>query len=169
VTPFCEPWSCYATKAGVHGPTPGHLRQPGELARAFLLPVQTRASFLYVFACGPPGRTRRQHGGLARPSAGAPRRTGPTPVGWRGNTISWAAIGIPQSSGSSVRAVSCSRCGIVQDRAEPVKAVCGRRTTAPVKLPGERTREDDLDGTLPGQGNGSNREQGHKWTGTADI
>ena len=34
-------------------------------------------------------------------------------------------------------------------RAEPVKAVCDRRTTASVNLPGERTREDGLDGTCP--------------------
>jgi hypothetical protein len=38
-------------------------------------------------------------------------------------------------------------------RAEPVKAVCGRRAIAPMKLPGERTREDDLDRTCPAKGN----------------
>ena len=39
--------------------------------------------------------------------------------------------------------------GIVRGRSEPVKAVCGRRATTPVELPGERTREDDLDRTCP--------------------
>ena len=43
----------------------------------------------------------------------------------------------------------CSRCGIVQGRSEPVKAVCDRRATAPAKLRSERTREDDLDRTCP--------------------
>jgi hypothetical protein len=41
--------------------------------------------------------------------------------------------------------------GIVRGRSEPVKAVCDRRATASVKLPGERTREDDLDRTCPDQ------------------
>jgi hypothetical protein len=45
----------------------------------------------------------------------------------------------------------CSLCGIVQGRSEPVKAVCDRRTTAPVEVRGQRTREDDLDGTRPDQ------------------
>ena len=39
--------------------------------------------------------------------------------------------------------------GIVRDRAEPVKAVCGRRPTAPVELPRGRTRKDGLDRTRP--------------------
>jgi hypothetical protein len=43
----------------------------------------------------------------------------------------------------------CSRCRIVQGRSEPVKAVCDRRATAAVELPGERTREDDLDRSCP--------------------
>jgi hypothetical protein len=43
----------------------------------------------------------------------------------------------------------CSRCPIVRGRAEPVKAVCDRRATASVNLPGERTREDGLDRTCP--------------------
>lgn len=34
-------------------------------------------------------------------------------------------------------------------RSEPVKPVCGRRATAPVKLRGARTREDGLDWTCP--------------------
>ena len=38
---------------------------------------------------------------------------------------------------------------IVQSRSEPVKAVCDRRATASVNLPGERTHEDDLDRTCP--------------------
>jgi len=45
----------------------------------------------------------------------------------------------------------CSRCGIVRGRSEPVKAVCGRRATAPVELLSERTREDGLDRTCPNQ------------------
>ena len=39
--------------------------------------------------------------------------------------------------------------GIVRGRPGPVKAVCDRRATAAVELPGERTREDDLDRTCP--------------------
>jgi hypothetical protein len=45
----------------------------------------------------------------------------------------------------SRRGCPCSRCGIVQGRSEPVKAVCDRRPTAAVQLPGGGTREDDLD------------------------
>jgi hypothetical protein len=45
--------------------------------------------------------------------------------------------------------VSCSRCPIVRGRAEPVKAVCDCRTTAPVELPRSRTRKDGLDRTYP--------------------
>jgi hypothetical protein len=40
---------------------------------------------------------------------------------------------------------------IVRGRSEPVKAVCDRRATASVELPGERTREDSLDRTCPDQ------------------
>ena len=40
---------------------------------------------------------------------------------------------------------------IVRGRSEPVKAVCDRRATAPVELPGECTREDGLDRTCPDQ------------------
>jgi hypothetical protein len=35
--------------------------------------------------------------------------------------------------------------GLSRARSEPVKAVCGRRATASVELPGGRTREDGLD------------------------
>jgi hypothetical protein len=47
----------------------------------------------------------------------------------------------------------------------PVKAVCDRRATASVELPGERTREDGLEQDLSGPGDGSYREQGHEWPG----
>jgi hypothetical protein len=43
----------------------------------------------------------------------------------------------------------CSRYWYCPGRAEPVKAVCDRRATTSVNLLGERTREDDLDGTCP--------------------
>jgi hypothetical protein len=47
---------------------------------------------------------------------------------------------------------SCSRCQNCPGRSEPVKAVCARRATAPVELPGEPiSREDDLDRTCPDQ------------------
>ena len=36
-------------------------------------------------------------------------------------------------------------------RPEPSRLVCDRRTTTPVELPGERTREDDLERTCPDQ------------------
>ena len=49
------------------------------------------------------------------------------------------------------RIVPAPAARIVRGRSEPVKAVCDRRATAPVKLPGERTREDDLDRTCPDQ------------------
>ena len=49
------------------------------------------------------------------------------------------------------RGVPAAAAGIVRGRSEPVKVVCDRRTTAPVELPGERTREDDLDRTCPDQ------------------
>ena len=49
------------------------------------------------------------------------------------------------------RGVPAPAAGIVRGRSEPVKAVCDRRTTAPVELPGERTREDGLDRTCPDQ------------------
>jgi len=39
--------------------------------------------------------------------------------------------------------------GIVRGRAEPVKAVCDRRPTGSVELPGQRTHEDGLDRTFP--------------------
>ena len=55
----------------------------------------------------------------------------------------------PVSSAQARR--PCSRCRIVRCRAEPVKAVCDRRATAPAELPGGRTREDDLDRTSPAQ------------------
>jgi hypothetical protein len=51
----------------------------------------------------------------------------------------------PCTDYSAGQGCPCSRCGIVQGRPEPVKAVCARRTTAPGELVGERTREDDLD------------------------
>ena len=47
------------------------------------------------------------------------------------------------------RGVPAPAAGIVRGRSEPVKAVCDRRTTASVELPGERTREDGLDRTCP--------------------
>jgi len=49
------------------------------------------------------------------------------------------------------RGVPAPAAGIVRGRSEPVKAVCDRRATAAVELPGERTREDDLDRTCPDQ------------------
>ena len=49
------------------------------------------------------------------------------------------------------RGVPAPAAGIVRGRSEPVKAVCDRRATAPVELPGERTREDGLDRTCPDQ------------------
>ncbi len=49
------------------------------------------------------------------------------------------------------RGVPAPAAGLSRGRSEPIKAVCDRRTTAAVKLPGERTREDDLDRTYPDQ------------------
>jgi hypothetical protein len=40
---------------------------------------------------------------------------------------------------------SSSRWRYCPRRAEPVNAVCDRRATASVELPGKRTREDDID------------------------
>ena len=53
---------------------------------------------------------------------------------------------VQQSPGSTAGSgVPAPAAEIVRGRAEPVKAVCDRRTTASVDLPGERTREDGLD------------------------
>ena len=41
------------------------------------------ATFLYGFKAARRAARAAEHGGHARPSAGAPGRTGPTPVGWR--------------------------------------------------------------------------------------
>jgi hypothetical protein len=49
------------------------------------------------------------------------------------------------------QAVPAPAAGIVRGQAESVKAVCDRRPTAPVELPGECTREDGLDRTCPDQ------------------
>jgi hypothetical protein len=92
------------------------------------------------------GRSRRRHGAHAYAPAGAPASAAPTPGGWREKH---EAVG-PLSTDRSFQEFSgggcpCSRCGIVQGRSEPVKAVCGRRATAPVELRGARTREDGLD------------------------
>jgi hypothetical protein len=102
------------------------------------------------FQGGPPGRTRRRHGGLVRHSAGAPCRTGPTPVGWREEQEA-GPLNRQQVSAMRARGVPAPAAGIVRGRSEPVKAVCDRRATAPVELPGERTHEDDLDRTCPDQ------------------
>jgi DNA invertase Pin-like site-specific DNA recombinase len=102
-----------------------------------------------LIKAAPWGRSRRRHGALAVALAGAPVRPGLMPVGWRGEV----KFGPPE-----VRQFHrcrtgrpCSRCRIVRGRSEPVKAVCGRRPTAAVELPGERTREDGLDRTCPDQ------------------
>ena len=67
-----------------------------------------------------------------------------------GKTGSRAAIAMAVTR---VRPRGCpgSRCGIVQGRPEPAKAVCCRRTTAPVELPAKRTHEEDLDRTCPAE------------------
>lgn len=58
-----------------------------------------------------------------------------------------------------------SRCGIVQGRAEPVKAFCDRRTSAPWGRLVNAHAKTALTVNLPGQRDGSNRKQGHKWPG----
>ena len=99
------------------------------------------------FQGGPPGRSRRRLGVLAYAPAKAPAPAGPAPVGWRERRNSGRSTRSKFHSSARVR--PCSRCRIVRGRPEPVKAVCDRRATAPVKLPGERTREDSLDRTCP--------------------
>jgi hypothetical protein len=62
------------------------------------------------------------------------------------------SLSLPPRGGANAGRLARKReSWIVRGRAEPVKAVCDRRTTAPVDLPGERTREDDLDRTCPDQ------------------
>jgi hypothetical protein len=112
-----------------------------------LVPNWPCENFLYGFKAA-----RR----AARAAATAPwpslslalRSAGPVPVGWREKEA--GPLYIQQVS--SVRADRpCSRRRIVRARPEPVKAVCDRRATAPVELPGERTHEAVLDRTCPDQ------------------
>ena len=56
------------------------------------------------------------------------------------------------SFGDAGGGVPAPAAGIVRGRSEPVKAICGRRATAPVKVPGKRTREDGLDWPAPASG-----------------
>src|SRR5271166_7016642 len=86
------------------------------------------------FQGGPPDRSRRRLGALACAPAGAPATAAPTPVGWREKH--------PKLLGRHKRHVSQYRLILLPlrhypGRAEPVKAVCNRRATASVKLPGE--------------------------------
>jgi hypothetical protein len=74
-----------------------------------------------------------------------PRRRAPTPVGWRERRETFGPPLTDRHHRDPAAECPCSRCGIVQGRSEPVKAVYGRGTTAPVELPGGGTREDDLD------------------------
>jgi hypothetical protein len=92
-------------------------------------------------------RRRRRHGAHASAPAGAPATAGPTPVGWR-ESIRFGPLDVRQVS-SARWGVPAPAAGIVRGRAEPVKAFCARRATAPVELPGERTREYGLDRTCP--------------------
>src|ERR1700729_2969307 len=100
--------------------------------------------------------SRRPAGPLAPPPRRPGRRSrwraapaGPTPGGWREKREA-GPLDIQQVS-SAQTGVPAPAAGIVRGRSEPVKAVCARRATAPVELPGERTREDDLDRTCPDQ------------------
>jgi hypothetical protein len=89
--------------------------------------------------------SRRRHGALAF----APAAAGPAPVGWREKRE------IGPFEYSKFHLCGWGRpapaAGIFRGRSEPVKAVGDRRATASVELPGERTREDDLDRTCPAQ------------------
>jgi len=80
-------------------------------------------------------RLRSRCGGARRRSAGA--------KGWTRAALQTASL---IGAGGCVPAPAAE---IVRGRSEPVKAVCDRRTTASVELPGERTREDVLDRTCP--------------------
>jgi hypothetical protein len=147
--------------------------------------VRVGSRCLVVLVARSPGRpvgrvrtfctvSRRPAGPLAPPPRHARLRSrwrsrygGATPVGWRESMkagpldlqrVSSVPVGVPPPAA-----------GIVRDRSEPVKAVCDRRPTAPVELPGQCTREDGLDRTCPGPGIGSYREQGHEWPGTVST
>ncbi len=59
--------------------------------------------------------------------------------------------------------------GIIRGWTEPVKAVCDRRATAPVELPGERTREDGLDRTCPAKEMAAIGSRTHAWPGALTL
>ena len=106
---------------------------------------------------GDPGRghaavSRRPHGPLAPPTRRARLRSryGGTNAGRLARKARNAAR-LTYSKFQSGQASLLPAAGIVQGRSEPVKTVCDRRTTAPVKSPGERTCEDGLDRTCPDQ------------------
>ncbi len=108
--------------------------------------LDTCENFLYVFKAAPRGRSRRRHGARAVTPAATPAtaRTNAGRLARKAGDFR-AAVDRQQLPGAQPRGCPCSRCGIVQGRSEPVKAVCDRRATASVELPGGGTREDDLD------------------------
>jgi hypothetical protein len=89
---------------------------------------------------------RRHHGALAY----APATAAPTPGDWRKSNGHGPLDTYSKFIGAG-EASLLPLPGIVRGRSEPVKAVCDRRTTAPVKVASERTRKDDLDRTCPDQ------------------
>ena len=90
-------------------------------------------------------RERSEHGASAVTPSGARRRPGQRrSAGAKSMHAGRLTYGKSYRCGRDVPAPAA---GIVQDRPEPVKPVCDRRTTAPVELPGKR--EDDLDRTCP--------------------
>jgi hypothetical protein len=116
------------------------------------------------FQGGPPGRSRRRLGALAFAPAGAPATAAPTPVGWREKHEKPGRLTYSKFH-ACWRGVPAPAAGIVRVRSEPVKPICDRRATAPVKLHGECTREDGLDRTCPDLELAAIGRQGHEWPG----
>jgi hypothetical protein len=115
-----------------------------------------------IYQGGPPGRTRRRHGGHARPSAGAPGRTGPTPVGWREDLRSMGPpsrtrVLIAQAVDRTKPELAAigSRCApesvYCPARPGPVKSACGVGY-ADLRLLTEPARESRTIGSYRGRG-----------------
>ena len=64
------------------------------------------------------------------------------------------------SAGAALQRGPSLRCPILKPCEFTVKALSGRRTTTPVKVPGACTREDGLDGALDRESGGTSRRNG---------
>ncbi len=137
-------------------------RSPAREPLALLAPhwLLTCEVFLCGFKAARPGSSRRRLG--AHASAPATAAPGRRSAGAKMANVR-AAVEVQQSPGAS-RRVSMLALPKCPGRAEPVKAVRDRRSTAPVELPGRRPREDGL--TEPARQSRS-RQLSAAWAPTA--